>query len=272
LSEPLGVVICGAAGRMGRRLVALAHAEPVLAVAGAVEATASGMIGRDAGELAGIGAIGVAVTDDLAALCRPERVVIDFTIPAATVTHAEIAAAEGAGLVIGTTGLQADEQRRVRAAAARTRAVIAANYSIGITVLDELVAVAARLLEPSFEIEIVEMHHHDKKDAPSGTALALGRTAAAARRLAFDDVAVLAREGQVGARTPGEIGIVALRGGDVVGDHTVVLAGLGERLELTHRAQSRDCLVRGALRAAAWVADRPAGIYDMRDVAGLTSR
>jgi 4-hydroxy-tetrahydrodipicolinate reductase len=147
--------------------------------------------------------------------------------------------------------------------------VIAANYSVGITVLHELVARAAQLLDPSFESEIVEIHHHGKKDAPSGTALALGRTVAAARGRRFEDSAVLAREGQVGARSPVEIGIVALRAGDAVGDHTVVFGGLGERLELIHRAQSRDCLVRGALRAARWVTDRPPGIYGMRDVLGL---
>lgn len=256
---------------MGRRLVALAHADPALTVAGALETDASGLVGRDAGEVAGIGAIGVRVTSDLAAICGPEHVVVDFTVPAAAVAHAETAARRGAGLVIGTTGLDATEERRLRAAAARTRAVIAANYSIGITILTELVAEAARRLDPSFEIEIVEMHHHDKKDAPSGTALALGRTAAAARGRDFDDVVILAREGIVGARRPEEIGIVALRGGDLVGDHTVVLAGLGERLELTHRAQSRDSLVRGALRAATWVAGRPAGVYGMRDVIGLAS-
>lgn len=269
MPDVVGVVVCGAGGRMGRRLVALAHADPGLAVAGAIEAEGSDAVGHDAGEVAGVGPIGVPIGTDLAAVTAPAHVVVDFSIPAATVLHAEIAADRGAALVVGTTGLAPEEDRRLRAAAGRTRAVIAANYSIGIAVLAELVAVAARRLDPSFEIEIVEMHHHDKRDAPSGTALALGRAAAAARGHPFEGATVLAREGLVGARSPGEIGIVALRGGDVVGDHTVVLAGLGERLELTHRAQSRDCLVRGALRAAAWVAGRPPGIYGMRDVLGM---
>jgi 4-hydroxy-tetrahydrodipicolinate reductase len=263
------IVVCGAAGRMGRRLVALATETPGLRVAGAVEAPGHPAVGRDAGELAGVTRLGVLVTDDLAASCRPEQVVIDFTVPASTLVHAAIATERGAGLVIGTTGLDAEQTRTLHTTAARTRTVLAANYSIGVTVLTEVVALAARLLDASFEAEIVEMHHHGKRDAPSGTALALGRAVAAARGQDFDAAAVTARSGDVGPRRAGEIGLVALRGGDVVGDHTVVLAGLGERLELAHRAQSRDALVRGALRAAGWVAGRPAGVYGMRDVLGL---
>ncbi len=269
MSDPVGLVVCGAAGRMGRLLVALAREDPALRVAGAVEAQGHSAVGRDAGELAGGGALGVRVSDELAGVCRPEHVVLDFTVPAATLVHARLAAERGAGLVIGTTGLDPAEERELRALAARTRSVIAANYSAGVTVLADLVARAARLLDASFEPEIVEIHHHAKKDAPSGTALALGRVLAGARGQDFAKVGVLAREGLVGARRPEEIGVVALRGGDVVGDHTVVFAGLGERLELVHRAQSRDCLARGALRAARWVAGRPVGVYSMRDVLGL---
>jgi|SRR5688572_23747455 len=268
-SEPTPIVVCGAAGRMGTRLVALAAAAPDFRVAGAIEAPGHAALGRDAGELAGVPALGIPIGDDLATVCRPEHVVIDFTAPAVTLAHARIAADGGAGLVIGTTGLGPEETRALRETAGRTRAVVAANYSVGITVLAEVVALASRLLDASFEAEIVEIHHHGKRDAPSGTALALGRAIAAARGQDFDADAVTARAGDVGPRRPGEIGIVALRGGDVVGDHTVVLAGLGERLELVHRAQSRDSLVRGALRAARWVASRPAGFYTMRDVVGF---
>jgi 4-hydroxy-tetrahydrodipicolinate reductase len=268
-SEPTGIVVCGAAGRMGRRLLALATETPGLRVAGAVEARGHVAIGADAGDLAGTGRLGIAVSEDLAEICRPEHVVIDFTVPSSTLTHARIAAGRGAGLVIGTTGLTAEQTRSLRETAGRTRAVIAANYSLGVTVLTEVAALAARLLDATFEAEIIEMHHHDKRDAPSGTALALGRAVAAARELDFDAAATTARSGDVGPRRAGEIGIVALRGGDVVGDHTVILAGMGERLELTHRAQSRDSLVRGALRAARWVAVQPAGVYGMRDVLGL---
>lgn len=254
---------------MGRLIVALAREDPALRVAGAVEAAGHPLLGRDAGEVAGGGRLEVPVSDDLAAVCRAESVVLDFTTPEATLVHARVAAERGAALVIGTTGLAADQDRTLRAVAGRTRAVIAPNMSVGVTVLTALVQTAARLLDASFEAEIVEIHHHAKKDAPSGTALALGRAVAAARRRDFGDVAVLAREGLVGARRAEEIGIVGLRAGDAVGDHTVVFGGLGERLELTHRAQSRECLARGALRAARWVAGKPAGVYGMGDVLGL---
>lgn len=254
---------------MGRLIVALAGDDPELRIAGAVEAPGHPALGRDAGEVAGGGNLGVPITADLGAVCRREHVVLDFTAPAATMRHAQTAAERGAALVIGTTGFSAAQDRELRALAARTRAVVAPNMSVGVTVLTELVGAAGRLLDPSFEAEIVEIHHHAKKDAPSGTALALGRAVAAARRHDFDGTRVLAREGLVGARRPDEIGIVALRAGDAVGDHTVVFGGLGERLELTHRAQSRDCLARGALRAARWVVDRPPGVYSMRDVLGL---
>ena len=270
MSEPVGIVVCGAAGRMGRLLVALGHEHPALRVVGAVEAPGHPALRRDAGELAGISAIGVALGDDLERCCLAPHVILDFTgVPAATLRHADVAVRLGAGLVVGTTGFTAEQDRELRALAPRTRAVVAANYSVGVTVLTALVASAARLLDASFDAEIVELHHHGKKDAPSGTALALGRALAEARGQAFRADAVLAREGMVGARRSGEIGLVALRAGDAVGDHTVLFGGLGERLELTHRAQSRECLVRGALRAAAWVAGRPPGLYTMRDVLGL---
>jgi 4-hydroxy-tetrahydrodipicolinate reductase len=250
-------------------VVALAREDARLHVAGAIEAPGHPAVGRDAGELAGGPALGARVGDDLGAVCAREHVVVDFTAPAATLAHARIAADRGAGLVVGTTGLEPAQQEALRALARRTRAVIAPNMSVGVTVLTELVAAAARLLDVSFEAEIVELHHHGKKDAPSGTALALGRAVAAARGQDFERVVVLAREGMVGARRPEEIGIVGLRAGDAVGDHTVLFGGPGERLELTHRAQSRESLARGALRAALWVADRPAGVYAMRDVLGL---
>ena len=268
-AAPLAVVVCGAAGRMGRLLVALARDDARLRVTGATEAPGHAALGRDAGEVAGGGPLGVPIAAGLAPVCRRDAVVLDFTTPAATLAHARIAVERGAGLVVGTTGLDPTQDRELRALAASTRAVIAPNMSVGVTVLAELVATAARLLDASFEAEIVELHHHAKKDAPSGTALALGRAVAGARQQEFERAAVLARQGLVGARRPEEIGIVGLRAGDAVGDHTVVFGGLGERLELTHRAQSRECLARGALRAALWVASRPSGIYTMRDVLGL---
>jgi len=270
LSESIGLVVCGAAGRMGRLLVALGRDEPGLRIAGAVEAPGHPRIGADAGTVAGGSPLGVAIRDDLTAIVRREHVVVDFTgVPDATVRHAALAVERGAALVVGTTGFDVRQREELGALATRTRSVVAANFSVGVTVLTELVTLAARLLDASFEPEVVELHHHAKKDAPSGTALALGRAVAAARRLDFDDAARLAREGLVGARARDEIGIVALRAGDAVGDHTVIFGGLGERLELIHRAQSRECLARGALRAARWVAEQPAGLYSMRDVLGL---
>src|SRR5579885_2202609 len=218
---------------MGRLLLALARTDPGLRVAGAVEAPGHPTVGRDAGEVAGGGTLGVRVAEALAAVCRPEHVVIDFTgVPAAAVAHAELAAARGAGLVVGTTGFSPAEDAALRAAAGRTRSVIAANFSVGIAVLTELVTLAARVLD-------------------------------------FARTAVLGREGQVGPRRPEEIGIVGLRAGDAVGDHTVFFGGLGERLELVHRMQDRGCLARGALRAARWVATRPPGLHTFRDVLGL---
>jgi 4-hydroxy-tetrahydrodipicolinate reductase len=270
LSDEPGIVVCGAAGRMGRLLISLAREDSGLRVAGAVEASGYPRIGEDAGVVAGGAALGVSIVGDLGRILRAEHVVLDFTgVPDAAVRHAALAVERGAALVVGTTGFDARQREELSALATRTRSVVAANFSAGITVLTELVSLAARLLDRHFEAEIVELHHHAKKDAPSGTALALGRAVAAARGLDFDEEVRLAREGIVGARTQEEIGIVALRAGDAVGDHTVVFGGLGERLELVHRAQSRDGLARGALRAARWVAQQPAGLYSMRDVLGL---
>lgn len=256
---------------MGSLLLGLARADDRFAIAGAVEAPGHAAIGRDAGEVAGVGPFGVRVAGDLEGVCQAGQVVLDFTTPAATLAHARVAAARGASLVIGTTGLSDPEARELRAVAAQTRAVIAANFSVGVTVLGELVARAARLLDASFEAEIVELHHHAKQDAPSGTALALGRRIATERGQEFERALVRARDGLVGARRSGEIGIVALRAGDAVGDHTVVFGGLGERLELVHRTQSRECLARGALRAALWVATKSPGVYGMHDVLGLAA-
>jgi len=270
LSDAASIVVCGAAGRMGRLLIGLARDAADVRVVGAVEAPGHPRVGEDAGDVAGGSPIGVLIGDDAAAIVKPSHVVMDFTgVPEATLRHARIAADCGAALVVGTTGFDASQRSELTALAARTCSVVAANFSVGVTVLTELVTTAARLLDASFESEIVELHHHSKRDAPSGTALALGRAVAAGRGFDFEHEAVLAREGMVGARTPHEIGIIALRAGDAVGDHTVIFGGLGERLELVHRAQSRECLARGALRAARWITRQPVGLYSMRDVLGL---
>ncbi len=263
------LIVCGAAGRMGRTLVALISQEREARLQAAVETAGHPALGQDAGVLAGVQPLGIALTDDYAAAAAPETVTLDFTAAPAAVAHLRTAVERGAGIVIGTTGYSAAEQLELNALAPRTRSVIAANMSVGVNVLLQLVEHAARALGRGFDPEIVEIHHRMKVDAPSGTALALARAVAAGSGRDFERSKRLAREGIVGPRDAAEIGIVALRGGDVIGDHTVVFAGLGERVELTHRAQNRDCLARGALRAALWLVEQPVGRYSMADVLEL---
>ena len=263
------VIVCGAAGRMGKQLVTLAHENSGLQLAGAIEAAGHWAIGKDAGEVAGLGPIGVNVTADYAAVATPETVTLDFTVPEAALEHLRTAAAKHAAIVIGTTGFSAPQRAEAEGLATKTRTIIAPNMSVGVTVLQKVVADVARILKDGFDPEIVEIHHRFKVDAPSGTALGLGRAIAAAQGKDFDQTATLARQGITGQRKDDEIGIVALRGGDVIGDHTVVFAGFAERLELTHRAQSRECLARGAIRAALWLPQQQPGLYSMKDVLGL---
>ncbi len=266
---PINVIVCGAAGRMGKLLVSLVQEHPATRLVGAVEAPGHSMLGRDAGEVAGIGAIGVKVSDDYGAVAAPDNVTLDFTVAEAALDHLRTAVEKGAAIVIGTTGFSAEQSAEAERLAPKTRVLIAPNMSIGVNVLLKVVADVARILRDGFDPEIVEIHHRFKVDAPSGTALALGRAIAAAQGKDFDKAATLTRQGITGQRTNDEIGIVALRGGDVVGDHTVIFAGFAERLELTHRAQSRECLARGALRAALWLPPQPPGLYSMKDVLGL---
>jgi 4-hydroxy-tetrahydrodipicolinate reductase len=258
--------IVGAAGRMGRMLVKTVSETSDCVVAGATERPGAADLGRDAGELAGIGPIGVPLTDDAAAMFAAVDAVIDFTSPAATAAHAALAAAAGCALVSGTTGLEAGHRAALEAAAAKVPIVWAPNMAAGVNLLFALTERVARVLGEEFDIEIVEMHHRHKVDAPSGTALALGLAAADGRGVALESV----RDGITGARGRGAIGFASLRGGDVVGDHTVVFAGAGERIELTHKAASRDIFASGAVRAARWTGGRPAGLYGMKDVLGLT--
>lgn len=263
----IGVVGCG--GRMGRMLVAEIAVADGCIVAGGAEAPGTAAIGRDIGELAGIGALGLTVGSDRAALFAASDVVIDFTVPAASVAHAALAASHGRGLVIGTTGLDVAQTQAVKQAARQVPIMWAPNMSLAVTLLTNLVEDVARRLGPDYDIEILEMHHRDKTDAPSGTALALGRAAAAGRGVDLDSVAQRVRDGHTGVRRSGDIGFATLRGGDVAGEHTVSFAANGERLELSHRATSRQVFARGAVTAAKWVAGRQPGLYDMHDVLGL---
>ena len=261
------IVVCGGAGRMGRLLVQLTAAEPGARLLAAVEVPGHPAIGRDAGEVAGIAPLGVRIMDTYAP--TSESVTLDFTAPAAALAHLEAAAGAGAAIVVGTTGFGATERARADTVARRTRAVIAPNMSIGVTVLERLIATATQALGPGFDVEIVEIHHRLKRDAPSGTALRLAEIAAQAQGTPLAARARFGREGEPGPRTDAEIGVLGVRGGDAIGDHTVYFLGAGERLELTHRAQSRACLARGALRAALWLVAQPPGLYTMRDVLGL---
>ncbi|MCC7275786.1 MAG: 4-hydroxy-tetrahydrodipicolinate reductase [Alphaproteobacteria bacterium] len=263
------LAIAGAGGRMGRMLVAEIDRTPGAVLAAASASPGSAAVGRDAGELAGIGDRGVVAAADPGVLFAGTDVAIDFTNPAASIAHAALAAAAGKGLVVGTTGLTPADRAALAAAAERAPIVFAPNMSLGVNVLMGLVERVARTLDPAYDIEIVEMHHRHKVDAPSGTALGLGEAAARGRGVRLDEAAVRSRDGHTGARVAGTIGFAALRGGDVVGDHTVVFAAGGERLELTHRASSREIYARGAVRAALWLAGRRPGLYGMKDVLGL---
>ena len=264
----LSIAMLGAAGRMGGAIIRAIDGASDVKLTAAVDHAACPKLGQDAGALAGASPAGVAVTSALPA-AGVAGVWIDFSSPAATAANAAAAARAGAALVVGTTGVGEAGRLALAEAARAIPVVFAANTSVGVTVLLKLVAEAARLLGPSFDLEIVETHHRMKRDAPSGTALRLAEALAEAtgRDLAHD--ARYARQGDVGPRTASEIGIQTLRGGDVVGDHTVFFLGQGERIEITHRASSRDTFAHGAVRAARWAQGRPAGLYDMRDVLGL---
>ena len=264
----IGVIGC--TGRMGRMLIAEICGGDGTTLAGGTASPNGANLGRDLGEIAGIGLIGLAVGDDTRALLGRSDVAIEFTNPAATAAHAGEAAETGTPIVIGTTGLDGEQSAAIRRAAETVPIVWAANTSLGINLLLGLVEeVAARLGPEAWDIEIVEMHHKGKVDAPSGTALALGRAAAAARGVEFDAVAQRGRDGITGARKDGAIGFAALRGGDAVGDHQVIFAGIGERLELTHRATNRAIYAKGAVRAARWLVGQPPGLYGMKEVLGL---
>lgn len=263
------IAVVGAAGRMGQMLVRRIAATEGVTLAGASESANSTAIGRDAGEVAGLEPLGVKITADSAAAIAAADAVIDFTVPAATVAHAAIAAAKGVSMVIGTTGLDPAQTAAIHDAAKKVPVVWAANMALGVNILLALIEKTASMLDPSYDIEVLEMHHRHKIDAPSGTALALGRAAAAGRKVQLEDVWRKSRDGHTGARPAGEIGFATLRGGEEVGVHTVMFAAAGERLELSHRSFSRETYAAGAVRAAQWLEGRKPGLYGMKDVLGL---
>lgn len=261
--------ITGAAGRMGRTLVeAITQTEGLLLTA-ALERPESSLLGADAGELAGQGKNGVLVGDSLAAVINEIDVLIDFSVPAATSANLALCSERGVAIVIGTTGFTAEQQGDIEQAAGVIRICKASNFSTGVNLCFKLLDMAARVLGDDVDIEVYEAHHRHKIDAPSGTALSMGKVVADALGRDLDKVAVYGREGQTGARARDTIGFATVRAGDIVGDHTVTFAADGERVEITHKASSRMSFARGAVRAAKWLVEQDAGLYDMQDVLGL---
>ncbi len=263
------LVVVGAAGRMGQALVRVVQATPGVMLSAAIEREGSPVLGQDAGVLAGAGAAGVAITDDpLTAFAKAEGV-LDFTVPSASVSFAAIAAQARLVHVIGTTGFSEADFARLKAASRHSVIIQSGNMGLGVNVLAQLVKKAARALGTDYDIEIVEMHHRMKIDAPSGTALLLGEAAAEGRGIMLKDHSARARDGHHGARKEGDIGFASLRGGTVAGEHSVILAGPGERITLSHSAESRDNFANGAVKAALWGRGRKPGYFSMIDVLGL---
>jgi 4-hydroxy-tetrahydrodipicolinate reductase len=262
------IAIVGAGGRMGRTLIE-ATVQSGLELTAATERPGSSLIGADAGEVAGVGRVGVPLLEDLDALMDRIDVVIDFTRPVATLAHLAICRKHAKRMVIGTTGMTAEARAEVETAARDIPVVMAPNMSVGVNLSLKLLELAARVLGDEVDVEIIEAHHRHKVDAPSGTALRMGEVVAEALGRDLAEVAVYGREGQTGERDRKTIGFETIRAGDIVGEHTVMFAGIGERLEVTHRASSRMTFAKGALRAAQWLAERGPGLYDMQDVLGL---
>lgn len=263
------VAIIGAAGRMGKVLIEAVDEADGLELGAAVVGPESTLIGADAGEMAGIGKVGVALAGSLADVKDDFDVLVDFTFPDLTLENAEFCKVNGKCMVIGTTGLTEAEKAQLALAAETTPIVFAPNMSVGVNVALNLLRTAAQVLGDDYDVEIIEAHHRHKKDAPSGTALRMGEVVAGALGRDLKECAVYGREGFTGERSRKEIGFETIRAGDVVGDHTVLFAGIGERIEITHKASSRMTFAKGAVRAAAWLDGKAAGLYDMQDVLAL---
>ena len=265
----VSVVVAGAAGRMGSRIVACLHDATDLRLVAALEAPGHPATGRDAGEVAGVGAMGTSIGADAGAAIVRDRVLVEFSAPEPTLEHLRRAAEVGARAVIGTTGFTSPQRGEIGELARRTAIMLSPNMSIGVTLALQVLATMARALGDDYDVEITEIHHRFKKDAPSGTALRMAEVVAEALGRDLGAVSVYGRQGVPGERSQKEIALLSLRSGDVVGEHTVSFGTLGERLELTHRAHNRDTFARGALRAVRWIVARPPGLYTMQDVLGL---
>ena len=265
----VNIVVAGAAGRMGSRIVALHGEAPGLRVAAALEAPGHRAVGRDAGETAGVARLGVPITADAGVALTRDRVLVEFSVPEASLEHARLVARAGGRAVIGTTGFSGAQREEMAALARQAAILVAPSMSVAVTLAFSLLATMAKVLGDDYDVEITETHHRYKKDAPSGTALHMAEIVARALGRDLKQVGVYGRQGVPGERPGKEIGVMSLRSGDVVGEHTVSFGTLGERLELTHKAHSRDMFARGALRAVRWVAGRGPGLYSMHDVLGI---
>ncbi|MCI0469878.1 MAG: 4-hydroxy-tetrahydrodipicolinate reductase [Nitrospirae bacterium] len=263
------IIVAGAAGRMGSRITALSRDYHNLRFSGAFERKGHEAVGKDIGLVIGIGELGIKLVDNLEVIIDQCDVVIDFTSTTSTLEHLRIAAKNKKAMVIGTTGFEKEGLKQIKEASTATPIVFAPNMSVGVNLLLRVLQDIARVTGDDYDVEIVEAHHRLKKDAPSGTAMKMAQVIAEALGRNLDEAAVYARKGLIGERTGKEIGIQTIRAGDIVGEHTVLFGGLGERIEITHKASSRDTFARGALRAAAWISNRTAGLYDMQDVLGL---
>ena len=262
-------IVAGAAGRMGCRLVSLIKDSPTLMLAGALEGSGHLSLGKDAGELAGSGRADVSITDNLSSLMEQGEVLIDFSAPEPTLEHMRTAVRHQRAIVVGTTGFSPVQLEELKSLAHQIPCVFSPNMSVGINLICKVIGEMARTLGENYDIEVIEAHHRLKKDAPSGTALHIADVLARSVNRDLSQVGIFARKGMIGERVKGEIGIQTIRAGDIVGDHTILFGGMGERIEVTHRASSRDTFARGAIRAAEWIAHQPPGLYDMIDVLDL---
>ncbi|CAI2719297.1 4-hydroxy-tetrahydrodipicolinate reductase [Nitrospina watsonii] len=265
----INVGVVGAAGRMGRNIIASIEDTEGVALGGGTEAAGHPELGRDLGELAGLAKMNVVLTDDVTALAEACDVIIDFTLPAVSMHTLKAVVAKNKAVVFGTTGFSAEQKREIEQAAQTIRCVLAPNMSIGVNVLFKVAGEVARALGDAYDVEIVEAHHKFKKDAPSGTAVRVSEIIAEALQRNLNEVGVYGRKGFSEGRGEKEIGVHTLRAGDIIGEHRVMFGGMGETLEISHRAQSRQTFARGSVRAAEWVAGQPPGLYDMQDVLGL---
>jgi 4-hydroxy-tetrahydrodipicolinate reductase len=266
----LGIIVCGVGGRMGGAVVRAIGQSAGSKLNAAIDKPGGARVGKDAGEVSAAGHLGIAVTDNIDAVIKSNSVIIDFTNPAASLDFLRSAAKKRVPIVIATTGFDGKQLAEIKRLSRRTPTLLSANTSLGVNVLVSLLGKAAKMLGDDYDVEIVEAHHRFKKDAPSGTALALGRSVANALGRDLEKVAVNGRKGIVGERGKKEIALLSVRAGDIVGEHTIIFGGIGERLEFIHRAHSRDTFARGALRAAQWLAKKKPGLYGMEDVLALT--